>query len=57
MDLIGSIPSHITYRARNPSKNVELGGPHAIFVPMTGAPYPRDLCSARPHVSRLGNFS
>src|SRR5262245_19243168 len=39
MELISSIPPHITYHARNPAKNVELGGKHAIFVPMTGAPY------------------
>jgi trimethylamine--corrinoid protein Co-methyltransferase len=42
-DLIASIPSRITYHARNPEKNVKLGGPHSIFVPMTGAPYLRDL--------------
>lgn len=42
-ELITTIPSSITYHARNPQKNVELGGPHSIFVPMTGAPYIRDL--------------
>ena len=42
-ELITTIPSSITYHARNPEKNVELGGPHSIFVPMTGAPYVRDL--------------
>ena len=42
-ELIQSIPSKITYHARNPAKNVELGGNKSIFVPMTGAPYLRDL--------------
>ena len=42
-ELISTIPSDITYHARDPQKNVRLGGPHSIFVPMTGAPYLRDL--------------
>lgn len=47
MELIASIPSRITLHARNPSRNVELGGRHAIFVPMTGAPFVRDLDDVR----------
>ncbi len=42
-ELIATIPSSITFHARNPEKNVRLGGPDSIFVPMTGAPYIRDL--------------
>ena len=42
-ELISSIPSDITLHARDPKKTVSLGGPHSIFVPMTGAPYLRDL--------------
>jgi trimethylamine--corrinoid protein Co-methyltransferase len=42
-ELIASIPSTISYRARNPAQNVEIGGPRSIFVPMAGAPYLRDL--------------
>ncbi|WP_421856481.1 trimethylamine methyltransferase family protein [Oricola sp.] len=42
-DLIATIPSDFTYHARNPEKNVRLGGPHSVFVPMTGAPFLRDL--------------
>lgn len=42
-DLIATIPSDFTYHARDPQKNVRLGGRHSIFVPMTGAPYLRDL--------------
>ncbi len=46
-DLIATIPSDFTYSARNPANNVRLGGPHSIFVPMTGAPYLRDLDDVR----------
>ena len=46
-DLIASIPSDFTYHARNPHNNVRLGGRNAIFVPMTGAPYLRDLDDER----------
>ncbi|WP_170599768.1 trimethylamine methyltransferase family protein [Ruegeria arenilitoris] len=46
-DLIATIPSDFTYHARDPRKNVRLGGPHAIFVPMTGAPFLRDLEDVR----------
>lgn len=42
-ELIRTIPESFTYHARDPQKNVRLGGPHSIFVPMTGAPYLRDL--------------
>lgn len=58
MELIASIPPHISYHARNPAKNLELGGPHSIFVPMTGAPYLRDLEDVRrmPSLADLGTF-
>ncbi|MEM7653228.1 MAG: trimethylamine methyltransferase family protein, partial [Pseudomonadota bacterium] len=42
-ELIKTIPSTLTLNARNPEKSVPLGGDHSIFVPMTGAPYLRDL--------------
>ena len=42
-DLIATIPSDFTYHARDPAKSVRLGGRHAVFVPMTGAPFLRDL--------------
>jgi trimethylamine--corrinoid protein Co-methyltransferase len=58
MDLISSIPPHISYHARNPRNNVELGGKDCIFVPMTGAPYMRDLEDNRraPTIADLGTF-
>ncbi len=46
-DLIATIPADITLHARDPRKTVQLGGPRAIFVPMTGAPYLRDLDDVR----------
>ncbi|MBT4872573.1 MAG: trimethylamine methyltransferase family protein [Marinovum sp.] len=46
-ELIASIPTDFIYFARDPNKNVSLGGRNAIFVPMTGAPYLRDLEDVR----------
>ncbi len=46
-DLIATIPTDFTYHARNPLNNVRLGGAHSVFVPMTGAPYLRDLDDVR----------
>ena len=46
-DLIRTIPATFTYHARNPAKNLPFGGPHSIFVPMTGAPFLRDLEDVR----------
>jgi trimethylamine--corrinoid protein Co-methyltransferase len=43
MELIASIPETVTLRARNPEHDVTLGGGKSIFVPMTGAPFIRDL--------------
>ncbi|MGC1503295.1 MAG: trimethylamine methyltransferase family protein [Sulfitobacter sp.] len=45
--LIATIPANITLHARDPQKTVALGGRDAIFVPMTGAPYLRDLDDIR----------
>ncbi|MDA0720779.1 MAG: trimethylamine methyltransferase family protein [Proteobacteria bacterium] len=57
-DLIATIPADFTYSARNPENNVRLGGPHSIFVPMTGAPYLRDLEDVRrnPTLADLAMF-
>jgi trimethylamine--corrinoid protein Co-methyltransferase len=58
MELIKSVPTTIQYHARDPQKNVRLGGPYSIFVPMTGAPYMRDLDDVRraPGIADLGDF-
>ncbi|MCX7889645.1 MAG: trimethylamine methyltransferase family protein [Rhodobacteraceae bacterium] len=57
-ELIASIPSSWTYRARNPARNLPFGGPHSIFVPMTGAPFLRDLDDVRrwPTIADLNMF-
>ena len=57
-ELIASIPETFTYHARNPANNLPFGREHAIFVPMTGAPYLRDLEDKRrnPTLHDLANF-
>jgi trimethylamine--corrinoid protein Co-methyltransferase len=46
-ELIKTIPSDFTYNARNPKRNIKLGGRQSMFIPMTGAPYLRDLDDVR----------
>lgn len=46
-ELIKTIPEQFTYHARDPEKNIPFGGNRAMFIPMTGAPYLRDLEDVR----------
>ncbi len=46
-ELIATIPSDFTYHARNPANNIPLGGRRSMFIPMTGAPFLRDLDDVR----------
>ena len=57
-ELIATIPEGFTYHARNPAKSLPFGKDHSIFVPMTGAPYLRDLDDVRrgPTMEDLANF-
>ncbi|MEM9350621.1 MAG: trimethylamine methyltransferase family protein, partial [Pseudomonadota bacterium] len=57
-ELIATIPSAFTFHARNPANNLPFGGDYSIFVPMTGAPYLRDLDDTRrgPTLEDLANF-
>ena len=57
-ELIKTVPASFTYHARNPANNLPFGNDHAIFVPMTGAPYLRDLDDKRrnPTLDDLANF-
>ncbi len=57
-ELIATIPESFTYHARNPANSLPFGKDHAIFVPMTGAPYLRDLEDVRrnPTLEDLANF-
>ncbi|MBX2868909.1 MAG: trimethylamine methyltransferase family protein [Acidiferrobacterales bacterium] len=52
-ELIRSIPSTIQLHARNPDHHVEIGKGKSIFVPMTGAPFIRDLEGKR----RWGSYA
>lgn len=56
--LIASIPETFTYHARNPAHNLPFGKDNCLFVPMTGAPYLRDLEDKRrgPTLEDLANF-
>src|SRR6056297_797213 len=57
-ELIKTIPETFTYHARNPANNLALGRDRAIFVPMTGAPFLRDLDDVRrnPTLADLADF-
>ena len=57
-ELIGSIPETFTYHARNPAHKLPFGKDHSIFIPMTGAPFLRDLDDVRrnPTLDDLANF-
>lgn len=57
-ELISTIPEAFTFHARDPRKSLPFGQDHSIFVPMTGAPYLRDLDDIRrnPTLEDLANF-
>ena len=57
-ELIATIPSDFTFHARNPANNLPFGDDWQMFVPMTGAPYLRDLDDVRrnPTLDDLANF-
>ena len=40
-------PRQFTQYARNPERNVEIGGMHTVFAPNYGSPFVRDLDSGR----------
>ena len=46
-ELISTIPETFTYHARNRANNIPLGGSRSMFIPMTGAPFLRDLDDVR----------
>ena len=57
-ELITTIPETFTYHARNATNSLPFGKDHGIFIPMTGAPYLRDLEDVRrnPTLEDLANF-
>ncbi len=58
VELISSIPEEVTLHARDPRKSVTFGKGRSIFVPMTGAPFVRDLEEKREwgSMQHLSNF-
>ena len=42
-----SAPKQFTQHARNPARNVEIGGKHTVLVPAYGSPFVRDLDGGR----------
>lgn len=42
-ELMKTAPSSFTQHARNPARNVEIGGKHTVFAPVYGPPFVRDL--------------
>lgn len=46
-DLIKTAPSHYTQHARNPERNVVVGGNNLVFAPVYGPPFVRDATGGR----------
>lgn len=46
-ELCQTIPTEFTQHARNPDKNVIIGGKHSVFAPAYGSPFVRDLDNGR----------
>ena len=57
-ELIATIPETFTYHARNSANSLPFGSDHGMFIPMTGAPFLRDLDDVRrnPTLDDLANF-
>ena len=45
--LLASAPEEFTQVARNPARSVRIGGSHAVFAPVYGSPFVRDLEGGR----------
>ena len=46
-ELCLTAPKHFTQHARNPKRNVEIGGNNTVFAPVYGPPFVRDLDGER----------
>lgn len=42
-ELMKTAPAEFVQHARNPERNVKIGGPHTVFAPVYGPPFVRDL--------------
>ena len=47
MDQVAKAPSEYTLQARNPEKNVTIGGDHIAYIPCYGPPFVHDLDRGR----------
>ncbi len=58
METLAKAPSSFTQHARNPERNVTVGGRNTIFVPTYGSPFVRDLDNKRRYgtIEDLQNF-
>lgn len=54
--LCRTAPSHFTQYARNPQRNVEIGGNNTVFAPVYGPPFVRDLDGERRY-AKIEDFS
>ncbi len=45
--LLATAPAQFTQHARNPARNVEIGGNNTVFAPVYGPPFVRDLDQGR----------
>jgi trimethylamine--corrinoid protein Co-methyltransferase len=50
-----SAPRQFTQHARNPARNVEIGGPHTVFAPAYGSPFIHNLDEGRRY-ARIEDF-
>lgn len=54
--LCQTAPSHFTQYARNPQRNVDIGGNNTVFAPVYGPPFVRDLDGERRY-AKIEDFS
>ena len=54
-EYVGKAPAQFTQLARNPARNVVIGGKHVTFAPVYGPPYVYDLARGRREAT-LGDF-
>ncbi|MEM7126936.1 MAG: trimethylamine methyltransferase family protein [Chloroflexota bacterium] len=56
MEQVDHAPDHFTWHARNPAYNVNIGGNHLAFNPLSGMPYLLDATGSR-RPSNLNDFT
>ena len=46
-EIVKSAPAQFTQHARNPARNVEIGGKNVVFSPAYGSPFVMDIDKGR----------